>query len=37
MSKSRDYRSARYYIAKDPEARADQLANLRCGNKPGTL
>ena len=37
MSKSRGYRSTRSYIAKDPEARANQLANLRRGNKPGTL
>jgi len=37
MSKSGGYRSARSYIAKDPEARANQLANLRRGNKPGTL
>lgn len=37
MSKSRGYRSTRSYIAKDPEARTNQLANLRRGNKPGTL
>jgi hypothetical protein len=31
------YRSRTSYIAKDPEARAKQLANLKKGNKPGTL